>query len=73
MRNINPYVTVPKFAVAPESAVLLTKREAAAELRMCEKSIENLVKRRELQVVQIGRAVRFEREEIRRFISSKRK
>jgi excisionase family DNA binding protein len=53
----------------PESE-LVTKPEAARELRVCVRSVENFLKARRLSYVKMGRSVRIERSEIQRFKES---
>lgn len=48
-------------------STLLTKPEAARELRVCVRSLENFLKARRLSYVRLGRAIRIERAEIQRF------
>ncbi len=49
---------------------LLTKQEVARSLKICVRSVENLMAARRLAFIRIGRAVRFERSEIDRFKAS---
>ncbi len=49
---------------------LLTKQEVAHKLKICVRSVENLMAARRLSFIRIGRAVRFERSEIDRFKAS---
>ncbi|MFZ4767859.1 MAG: helix-turn-helix domain-containing protein [Roseimicrobium sp.] len=46
---------------------LQTKQEAARGLRVCVRTIENLIKARALAVIRIGRCVRITQAEINRF------
>ncbi|MCE9518153.1 MAG: helix-turn-helix domain-containing protein [Verrucomicrobia bacterium] len=46
---------------------LLTKPEAARQLRVCVRTLENLMRERRLSYIKIGRARRFEPSEIQRF------
>jgi excisionase family DNA binding protein len=39
---------------------LLTKREVAKKLTICERSVDNLMRSKSLAFVRIGRAIRFE-------------
>jgi len=45
---------------------LLTKQEAARELRVCIRSLENMMKARRLAYIRLGRSVRFKRSELER-------
>lgn len=49
---------------------LLTKPEAAKQLRVCVRTIENLMRARRLAFVKLGRAVRIERAELERLKAS---
>ena len=49
---------------------LLTKQEVARSLKICVRSVENLMAARRLAHIRIGRAVRFEHSEIQRFKAS---
>ena len=48
--------------------LLLTVRETAAALALCEKSVWQLTRDGKLPVVRIGRAVRYSRDDILTFI-----
>ena len=69
--NLNPskptglHIASNQVSCADET--LLTKREAAKLLRVCVRTVENLMAARQLSFVKIGRAVRIERSEIERF------
>ena len=52
---------------------LLTKPEAAQLLRVCPRTISNLIKRRLLPVVKIGSAVRFNRADLESFVQAQTK
>ena len=52
------------------NSTLLTKREAARELRLCVRSLENLMRTRSLSYIKLNRAVRIERSEIERLKNS---
>jgi excisionase family DNA binding protein len=52
--------------------LLLTPREAAAALALCEKSLFNLTRRGELPAVRIGSAKRYSIEDIRAYIERQR-
>jgi excisionase family DNA binding protein len=54
----------------PPASELVTKPEAARELRVCVRSVENFLKARRLSYVKMGRSVRIERSEIQRFKES---
>lgn len=49
------------------SSDLLTKHEVARSLKLCVRSVDNLMNARRLSYIRIGRAVRFEQAEIERF------
>jgi excisionase family DNA binding protein len=55
---------------APTKPTLLTKSEAARELRVCVRTIENFMQQRRLSHIRLGRAVRIERYELERLKSS---
>jgi excisionase family DNA binding protein len=48
--------------------LLLTPRQAAKSLSICEKTLYSLTKKGELQAVRIGRAVRYSIEDLNRWI-----
>ena len=52
--------------------LLLTIREAAGALAVCEKTISNLMKDGRLRAVRIGRAVRIDVAELRAFIEARK-
>jgi excisionase family DNA binding protein len=54
----------------PTNTGLLTKQEVARSLKICVRSVENLMAARRLALIKIGRSVRFERSEIERFKAS---
>lgn len=49
---------------------LLTKSEAARALKVCVRTIENLMAARRLSYISIGRAIRLERNALERFKES---
>jgi excisionase family DNA binding protein len=49
-----------------QNDTLMTKAEVARDLRVCVKTVEHLMKTRQLAVMRIGRAVRIERAELQR-------
>jgi excisionase family DNA binding protein len=51
---------------------LITKREAAARLRVSVRFVETQVRRRALAVVKLGRAVRFRVRDIEAFVDANR-
>ena len=53
--------------------ILLSPREAAAALSICERTLYGLTKRGELPVVRIGRAVRYSMDDIRAWIKKSKK
>lgn len=62
--------TVPVHASAPTSQApaLLTAREAAKLLAVCEKTLWALTKSGEIPVVRIGRSVRYDPRDLSRWI-----
>jgi len=56
----------------PEAPLLLSVREAALAMRLCEKSIRNLVKSGELAAVRFGRALRLDPRDLQRLIEAKK-
>jgi excisionase family DNA binding protein len=58
----------PEHALTP---LLLTSREAAELVRLCEKSLYLAVRAGELPVVRMGRAVRFRRRDLEQWVLSK--
>lgn len=48
--------------------MLITAREAAAALGVCERTLYSLTKRGEIPAVHIGRAVRYDIESLKQFI-----
>lgn len=63
--------TVPSRA-SNTSKLLLTPREAAEALSVCEKTLFNLTRRGELPAVKIGRAVRYAVDDLQAFIARQR-
>jgi excisionase family DNA binding protein len=57
-------------APAPMPKLLLTPREAAKALSLCEKTLWTLTRRGELPAVRIGRAVRYDLADLRAFIDA---
>lgn len=58
---------------SPTPALLLTAREAAATLAICEKSLWSLsAPRGPIPVVRIGRAVRYDPADLRRWIDAQK-
>jgi excisionase family DNA binding protein len=49
---------------------LLTKQEAARELRVCVRSLENMMQARRFAFIRLGRCVRIERAELDRLKQS---
>ena len=45
---------------------LMTKADVAKSLRVCMRTVENLIKSRQLAIIKIGRLVRIERQEVTR-------
>jgi excisionase family DNA binding protein len=65
------YITMnrtPKQAIAP---LLISGREAAKLLSVCEKTLWTLTKAGEIPAVHIGRAVRYSMEDLRTWIASR--
>jgi len=58
----------PKPPAAPPVRLLLTKRQAAAALGVCEKTIDNYA----LPRVTIGRAVRYDLDDLRAWINARK-
>ncbi len=52
--------------------MLLSPRQAAKALSVCERTLYGLTKSRELPVVRIGRSVRYSVEDIRAFIERRK-
>jgi excisionase family DNA binding protein len=52
--------------------LLLTPREAAGALSVCEKTLWSLTKRGELPAVRIGRSVRYDLADLRAFIEGRK-
>jgi excisionase family DNA binding protein len=57
-------------AQAPAAPLLLTARQAAAALQVCEKTLWTLTRDGKLPAVRIGRAVRYDVADVRRFIEA---
>ncbi len=55
---------------AEAPSFLLTKADAARELRVCVRTLENWLKARRLSFIKAGRCVRIERNELERFKQS---
>lgn len=55
---------------APAPPALLTIRQCAAMLQICEKTLWALTRDGKLPAVRIGRAVRYDVADVRRFIES---
>ena len=56
--------------VPPPEPLLLTVRDTAAALAVCEKTLWALTRSGRLLAVRIGRAVRYDRRDIERFIEA---
>jgi len=56
------------MATEPIVPPLLTSRETAKTLAICEKSLFNLTRRGELRAIRIGRAVRYSVSDLQAFI-----
>lgn len=59
-------------AQAPAVRLLVTPREAATALSVCEKTLWSLTKRGELPAVRIGRMVRYDLADLQRFINGQK-
>lgn len=62
-------------SIAPPTGtprLLLTPREAAAALSVCEKTLWSLARRGELPAVRIGRAVRYDVADLQAFINGRK-
>ncbi len=59
----------PKLTAEDEP--LFDKRYAAQQLKLCIKSLENLMKARAISYLKIGKSVRFARSDIQRFKESR--
>ncbi len=57
---------------AAEASALLNTIEAAAELRVSKRGLQELVADRRIGFIKFGRNIRFHREDIARFIESHR-
>ena len=53
--------------------LLLSPRQAARALNVCEKTIYNLTKAGELRVLKVGRLTRYDPEDLRRWIRARTK
>lgn len=67
----------PSIVTAPNGAgntskLLLTPREAAEALSVCEKTLFNLTRRGELPAVKIGRSVRYAVDDLRAFVNGRK-
>ncbi len=67
-------VIPPNKMVIPSAATrrLLTDRQAAEYLGICSRTIHNLVARKQLPTLKIGRARRFDVEDLNAFIASRK-
>ncbi len=71
--RIKANTTLPPSKPAEIAAMLLTKKEAARALRLCQRSIENAVSSKALAVIRLGhRCVRFRPEDLAAYIASRR-
>jgi excisionase family DNA binding protein len=52
--------------------LLLTMREAAVALAVCEKTVSNLIRDGQIRALRIGRAVRIDVAELREFIEGRK-
>ena len=59
-------------AIAQSQTVLLTVRDTARRLSLCEKSVRNLIAAGELRAIRVGRAVRLSPQDIAAFIEKAR-
>lgn len=57
----------------PSVTPLLTVPQAARALSVCRRTVENLITRRSLAVIRIGKAVRIESDELARFKDAHRR
>ncbi len=62
----------PQRATDQATKLLLTPREAARTLSICEKTLWSLTKRGELSAVRIGRAVRYDVTDLQAFINQRK-
>jgi excisionase family DNA binding protein len=67
------YTSNPPEAIGVRlPAMLLTPRDAAKALAICEKTLWSLTQRGELQAVKIGRSVRYDPRDLAAFIDAKK-
>ena len=70
-QSVGPRFLSRQKSVQPDqkpSRLALTMREAAEELRMCERSVWQAIKDGHLKAAKLGRSVRIRREELERFL-----
>ena len=60
--------TVAREAAEKCNRLALTMREAAEELRICERSVWQAIRDGHLKAAKLGRSVRIRREELERFL-----
>ena len=60
--------TVAREAAEECNRLALTMREAAEELRICERSVWQAIRDGHLKAAKLGRSVRIRREELERFL-----
>lgn len=68
--NANPLL--PASSATGTQRLLLTPREAAKALAICEKTLWSLTKRGELPAVRLGRSVRYAISDLEAFIARRR-
>lgn len=69
--NLNS-TTINHADLPKEEALLMTAQQAASELAICTRTLWTLTNSGEIRCVRIGRAVRYDPNELREFIREKR-
>ena len=71
MRHLEALYTTPQTPRPPVTPLLVSHRDAARMLSVCERTLYSLVQAGEIPVVRIGRGVRYSVEDLKAWIKKK--
>jgi excisionase family DNA binding protein len=71
MRHLETLYTTPQAPRPQAAPLLVSHREAARMLSVCERTLYSLVQAHEIRVVRIGRGVRYSVEDLKAWIKKK--
>jgi excisionase family DNA binding protein len=71
MRHLETLYTTPQTPRPQAAPLLVSHREAARMLSVCERTLYSLVQAHEIRVVRIGRGVRYSVEDLKAWIKKK--